>query len=248
MAVRRRRIGWRVGLIVVLGLSALSATQTAQAAPIASGAIPNNYIANYQARNSYCPSIHRPRLRRWVSWQTYVAGRAGSWWYTGASSKRLCKLARDTATKNLSRSASPGWPGRAFPIGNLGSYVDGGQELPMRGAPRGWRCFDLPSTWGLNAADLAAGAGEALSEGAFGAAQGPVNPFHYCVSRKAKRNQNDQWVGGDFFFWGPMILECDLRLSIIGIPDPDNPGIDKSPDFGSVVGSQGNGYYNVSSC
>ena len=212
-----------------------------------SGAIPTPYISDYTTRGTDCPGWRVKHGTKWVRWQTYAAGFVGSRFATVASRGKLCALARSAGKRALVVSKA-GWTRDPFPATQV-VKARGREESIDAGAPAGWRCYALPSQWGLHAAQLAAQAGEPFNvgSGAFGAAQGLVNQFGYCVSGRASRDVDGdgKWHGGEFVAWGPSIARCDMQLALRGEEDKDGSTI--YPPFYHVVGFPTTSY-NTAPC
>ncbi|MEX0992803.1 MAG: hypothetical protein WDZ37_02290 [Solirubrobacterales bacterium] len=230
----------------ILVLVALAGAPAQAKAP--SGPVPNGYISNYAKRGTDCTGWRATRGNRWVRWQTYAAGAVGSRWAVVASADKLCAAARSAAKTVIGHTVA-GWPDDPFPIAQA-LAVRGHEDRFEQGAPRGWRCYVLPSQWGLHAKQLAAEAGEPLNQGsgAFGAAQGLVNSFSYCVTSRARRDVVDgdgKWHGGEYIAWGPKAARCDIRLALRGEQQKDGSTI--YPPFYQVQAGAP-AYYNTAPC
>ena len=221
---------------------------------------PIRYIDNYRQRAVDCPGFRPIVGQSWIRWQTYAAGVVGSRWTTVASSSKLCAKAEAAGRARQAFRHLAGWPNLLFP--RIYAVGPGGVGLTPKeqftfGAPSGWRCYELPSGWAVNAATLARKDGQTLtlSSGAFGAAQGNASPYNYCLSapapvrKRGRRGAKGRPKEPDFIVWGPSAVKCDLRVSLHGEnEDKTDPTALVYPSFFTVVSGNAVSYYDVESC
>ncbi len=230
MLVTRTRV--LSGLVTLLGVGcAAFATSPAAAAPPSSFpfSLPARYIVNYDSRLQTCGE-QRGLLE--VEWNSYAEAQAGFGLQVQASSKKLCKLARKTATilpDDLQFSGGftankADMVGYALNVGQQGMNDDP-ISPKHKGVPRGMKCDALPSQWATEAWSAArlTGAGSPSNED-FAGASGVAAGAGYCVDAKAKSNSAGEWVKTPFIAWIPDVSLCTNHFKLHQDPDPDNPG------------------------
>jgi hypothetical protein len=232
-----RRAGTRMsatGMIAALAAAALIASGAG--APVAVGAParltastaialtrPDHYIKSWHKRIVDCPSFtHRP----WVFWKTYAAATIGDRWALFATSRSLCKPAKQWARKVSDRVP--------FHAGAVATDLGRSYSafLQLRFGPHklsyspgsGIRCWELPTSWeGSAELDLQSEKGPGANDAADAQAVGITASWVVCLS--GGRLVNDQFVGLSFFVYGPLATSCELVYNIkADQPDPQNPG------------------------
>lgn len=219
-----------VAALTVLGASwavAGASPPSASADYSVINALPLHYIANYDSRIEACRGFFDPLF---VSWNSYDEAEVGDVWFVRASSKKLCRTARKAAFNVPDDFPYNGGSGtsKSDMVGyalNIGQHGTTDQRVRSGSAPRGMKCFALPSYWAESAwqdAQLAGHGSPGNTE--FESASGVAAGAGYCVNAGARANKAGQWAKTPFIDWLPDPSDCKHRFRLHQEPDPDNPG------------------------
>ncbi len=217
-------------LAPVLMLSSAGAAHAGTSSPVAA-ALPGTYLADYASRGRACRRFLEPY---WVSWLSYASASVGDEWVVTASSPKLCGLA--AATGGTLVESLPFHDGTGYALIDMQGYAitvgKGTTDDPIaKHAPRGYKCFALPSFWGALAWSYAEISHAGVpSDNEFAPSSGPAAGAGYCESG-ASYDAAGRWHGGKFFTWAPKTSSCLRRYKIRETPDSEDPGESSPPPY-----------------
>lgn len=238
-----------LAVFVALGTPAQGVAGPPTTGASLSAAVPGTYFTDYKQKAKQCSDMSSAV---WTSWTTYTSAQVGYEWQVTKGGKVGCTFAKkwaDRLIESLPFNDGTGlqkidWQGYAITVGDKGTSDD-----PIgHDRPPGWKCYALPSEWGVLAWHYAELGGIGVpNDEAFAPSQGAAAGGGYCVTGARFDGQGD-WSGGSFFTWVPDILRCRAAYKLHEREEPAEPEPGEEPAYPSYAQAQIWGSYDRASC